>query len=74
MTTSLSNVRLIQVETHKPKPDMLTDIINIEKVLIEMELQMSRRQQPFSEDEFALIERLDRILRRAKELYLQQNS
>lgn len=48
----------------------LDTIVRIEGVILDLELSMSKRNRPFTAEEMALLDRLDGILRRAKELYL----
>ncbi len=53
------------------EPNSLDSIVRIESVIIELELHLSRRNQPFTDEEWALLSRLEKILRRAKDIYLQ---
>lgn len=56
--------------TIKAAADSLDTIIRIESCIVEMELHFSRRHAPFTPEEKALLDKLDAILRKAKESYL----
>lgn len=56
-------------ELLQPEP-ALDSIIQIESVILAVEIHLSKRSQPFTDEEWALLSRLERILKRAKEIYL----
>lgn len=53
-----------------PLPDALDTIIRFESCIVEMELSLAKRKAPFDAAELALFTRLERILKKAKEIYI----
>lgn len=67
---ALGFVRMMEIERER-SPDMLAldAIVRIDSIITEMELHLAKRKAPFDAAELALFTRLERILKKAKEIY-----
>ena len=61
---------LAELEAKYTPERQLDSIIRLDAVLTEMELSLAKRKAPFDAAELALFTRLERILKKAKVVYM----